>query len=634
MAIDRHYIIKDRMMQSAARIWGLSETETDGSFDPLVALLMGACATELGKINDEIENSRSRVLERLVQLLSPEALTGVLPAHAIATVLPTEQSGEASPEDQFYVSRPSSAVQEEKHNGMKDIFFSPVAKFLLHKAVIKYKVACNRMSPASLNNINPQPIILSKNSGLPVNQLWLGIEAATLDVEGLRFYFDVSQQSKKKHFFDQLANSQWYAGGNKLDLQTGYPGEKDSAQYFDIDAVLNRNISVTEKIAQHIHQFYQHQFVTLQQPCPATGSKQKKEFFPEEIIHAFEEKELLKIKSGELYWLCIVFPENIDSDVLEDIIVGINCFPVVNRRLFNINFSLRQFINIIPLQSEESFLDLFTIADQQGKLLHLRNDNDEDNNDLSILFRYGGVGRFDKREADEIVDKLIQLLREETAAFSVLGNDFLKNEMTSLQQTLNKLDRQVANKQLLKGSTPFLIVNNNITDAHRAMYVKFWASNGVEANSIKAGTPMNVYSNQPFETGTAILVTTTQGGRNTLSDSEKVLAYKTALLSKQKLVTNEDIAAFCRWRLAFTEAEIQIKKGSEVMPGQGQGLVRTLEIHVLLNQRDAGILFQKGTPEFWQSDLETAIALHANFFIPVRVFIVVKKNKLIASDKA
>jgi hypothetical protein len=321
-----------------------------------------------------------------------------------------------------------------------------------------------------------------------------------------------------------------------------------------------------------------------------------------------------------LFWICIEFPENVHNIVLEDIIVNTNCFPVVNRHLYDINFRIKEFVNIIPLLSEETFLDIYTIADQRGRLLHLRNNNDEED-DFSILLRYGGVGRFDNREAAETVDKLIHLLREETAAFSILGNDFLQNEMTSLQQTINKLEQQITNKQLLKGSTPYLVINNKQTDTRQTVYVKFWSSNGASANLIKAATPLSVYSSSQFESGSTKLITNTQGGRNKLNDTEKVLAYKSALLSKQKLVTNEDIAAFCRLRLAMTNANIEIKKGFSVLAGQEHGLVRTLDIHIVLHQRDIMALKEKGTIAFWQDDITTAIIQHSNFFIPVRVFI-------------
>ena len=98
------------------------------------------------------------------------------------------------------------------------------------------------------------------------------------------------------------------------------------------------------------------------------------------------------------------------------------------------------------------------------------------------------------------------------------------------------------------------------------------------------------------------------------------------MLSKQKLVTNEDIAAFCRWRLALADADIQIKKGFIVLPGHEQGLVRTLEVYIALPQKDMSTLKEKATILFWQQDMETAIIQHSSFFIPVRVFIILQKN--------
>jgi hypothetical protein len=613
-------------MQSAARFWGLPDTDTEANFDPLVALLMGACADELEKINGEIENSRSRVLERLVQLLSPEALTGVLPAHAVAYVLPSDPVSQTGPEDQFYVSKRFAPLQDEEKAVWKDIYFSPVGNFSLHKAVIKYKATGNKIIQTDKTSTNPQQVNAKATTGLQANHLWLGIESKLLKLNGLRFYFDLVHQSHKKQFFNQLPKAQWYTGGVKINHEAGYPLKKNTANYFDIDAVLNRDISATEKSDNHIHQLYLHHFITLTTAGNAKADSASQPGLPANFSTVFDEKDLAKIQAETLHWICIEFPENIGSDMLEEVIVSANCFPVVNRHLYDINYRLKEFINIIPLLSEETFLDIYHIADQQGASLHLRKDNDTEN-DFSVLLRYGGVGRFDSREAAETVDKLVHLLREETAAFSILGNDFLQNEMTTLQQTINKLEQQITNKQLLKGNTPYLVINNKKKDARQTVYLKFWSSNGAEANLIKAETPLSIYSSSQFESGAAKLVTTTQGGRNKLSDAEKVLAYKSALLSKQKLVTNEDIAAFCRLRLAFTGAEIQIKKGIDVLAGQQHGLLRTLDVHILLSQKDLSRLQEKGTIDFWQNDLTTAIDQHSNFFMPVRVFIKLQTKK-------
>jgi hypothetical protein len=611
------------MMQYAARFWGLPETETEANFDPVVSLLMGACATELEKINGEIENSRSRVLERLVQLLSPEALTGVLPAHAIAYALPAEQSVKTLPSDQFYINASGFSKDQPVKD---DVYFSPVTDFLLRKVQVKYKATGSKILPADLNNSNPQPVISSSYTSLPQNQLWLGLQANNFNLNGLTFYFDVPQQSQKKHFFNQLPKAEWSALGTNLQHATGYPYKTKHKAYFNADAVLNRDISITEKIEQHIHAFYSHHFITLTHSGTVNSNDAARPELPEELTRVFAEKELAKIQADEIYWICIKFPETIHSNVLEDLVVSTNCFPVVNRRMYDINYRIKDFVNIIPLTSEETFLDIFQVTDQQGRALHLKNDSDSRDEDFSILLRFGGVGRFDKREAAEMVDKLIHLLREEVASFSVLGNDFLQNEMTALQQIINKLQQQITHKHLFKGTTPYLIINNKITETAQTVFVKFWGSNGASANMVKAFTPLNIYSSSQFETGTAKLVTMTQGGRDKLSDGEKVLAYKSALLSKQKLVTNEDIAAFCRLRLAIDDIEITIKKGCEVMQGEEHGLIRMLEVHILPDRNAAAKLLQSGTFSFWQSELETAIAQHSNFFIPVKVLIKQKKN--------
>ena len=113
------------MLKNAARAWGYPETEAENNFDPLVSMLLSACSIELEKISSEIHSSRSRVLERLVQLLSPNALTGALPAHAVACGTPVERTLDIQEDAQFYINRRQPGVSENDEATWKDIFFSP-----------------------------------------------------------------------------------------------------------------------------------------------------------------------------------------------------------------------------------------------------------------------------------------------------------------------------------------------------------------------------------------------------------------------------------------------------------------------------------------------------------------------------
>jgi hypothetical protein len=137
--------IKTRLLKNAARAWGYSETEAENNFDPLVSMLLTACSAELEKISGDIQASRGRVLERLVQLLSPDALTGALPSHAVATAASIESSFELSEQTQFYLTRKLQGNTETEEPVVKDTFFSPTADFQLNRASIRFMATGNTL---------------------------------------------------------------------------------------------------------------------------------------------------------------------------------------------------------------------------------------------------------------------------------------------------------------------------------------------------------------------------------------------------------------------------------------------------------------------------------------------------------
>jgi len=59
--------IKDRILRRAARMWGYNELEAETSFDPVISLLLSACAAELEKLGFELESSRARIIERVLE---------------------------------------------------------------------------------------------------------------------------------------------------------------------------------------------------------------------------------------------------------------------------------------------------------------------------------------------------------------------------------------------------------------------------------------------------------------------------------------------------------------------------------------------------------------------------------------
>ena len=54
------------MIKNASRLWGFQDTQAENSFDPFVGLILGALASELTKVSNEINSTESRILEKLV----------------------------------------------------------------------------------------------------------------------------------------------------------------------------------------------------------------------------------------------------------------------------------------------------------------------------------------------------------------------------------------------------------------------------------------------------------------------------------------------------------------------------------------------------------------------------------------
>jgi len=98
---------------------------------------------------------------------------------------------------------------------------------------------------------------------------------------------------------------------------------------------------------------------------------------------------------------------------------------------------------------------------------------------MNLLLRNGEWG-LRRAGCGAIVDYLLQLLRDESAAFSSLGNDFMNSEMKQLQQIINKLEQRLYSRQIRRDPTPYLVIRNNKTSTWQNIFVHYWSTCGME----------------------------------------------------------------------------------------------------------------------------------------------------------
>jgi len=613
--------IKARLLKNASRIWGYSETESENNFDPLVSMLMTACAAELEKISGEIQGSRARVLERLVQLLSPDALTGVISAHAIATATPTENIFELSEQTQFYTTKKTISNSEMDETVSKDYYFSPTADFRLTKASIRFMAAGNSLYSLS-NQVNKEMIAQTETGKeLPASSLWLAIDEPSQSLNQTMFFFDLRNEAGKQLFYQQLPKAAWYWNDQTIPHRSGYSQMGISGEKLSLEAVLNRDDDVSAKLKKHINSYYYPSFIMLEDREDLTASRQNA-LLTGIISDSFSLKSLEPLKKYSLRWICIDFPKTVSTELLQDVVCVMNCFPVINRKMHEFSFRLQEIINIIPLTTEDLFLDLEEVGSDEGKLLNVRRfEQIGEEKTFAMLLRNGGVGRFDERDAGTIVSYVLQLLREESAAFSTLGNDFMSGEMKQLQQIINKLEQRLFSRHMKKEQTPYLIIKNNSDVQRQNISVRYWSSAGTEANNIKSGTPLRLYKGTGVEYNHATLVTTSIGGRDKLATEETVIAYKSALLSRDRLITTEDIKTYCYFQLGERVKSIDVQKGIMIHSDQQQGFVKTLDVVIAIHRKAFDEMMEKGELEFWKDNLKLLLEEKSISLFPYRVFI-------------
>lgn len=618
MQENRHHI-KTRMLKAAARAWGYPETEAETAFDPLVSMMLAACSSELEKISGEIHASRARVTERLVQLLSPDVLTGPLPAHAVACGLPVESKAVLSETDQLYIHRKLAAASDTDDSVWKDIFFSPTASFRLNRSSIKYMATGNQLYKVN-HSISKETIAHSGGGKtLPPSTLYLAIDEAGVPLNGTQFYFGFRNEADKQLFYHQLAKTSWHFGDQDLEHVSGYGNREISGERLDFETILGRSYEVSSRLKKHINAFYKSFFITLFDDKDVTAANGSDKATSDLIGATFSGKEVQAMQQHSLRWIRIQFPQTISNRLLQDVVCVMNAFTVMNRRLLDLNYRLQEIINIIPLQTEDTFLDLEEVSDDDGKLLNVRSFGAEEDESFALLLRSGGVGRFDERDAASIINYLLQLLRDESAAFSTIGNDFIANEVKQLHQIINKLEQRLHSLQLHREQNPYLVIRNNVKKPWHNLFIQYWSTNGKEGNTIKAGTPLQLYKGGMLDGNGAVLVTTTQGGRDKLSTTESVLAYKSALLSKDRIVTSEDIKAFCHYQLGERVKEITVEKGIMIHPDQQRGFLKTIDVVIDIRKEVYSEMVEQGEVSFWMENLKILLEEKSAALMPYRI---------------
>ncbi len=609
------------MIKNASKLWGFQDTQAESSFDPLVGMILGALSGELAKLSAEINSTEARLLEKLVELLTPEPLTGPLPAHALMRAKPVDPVFTINSFYQFLINKkffiPGEHITEEK-----PVFFTPTGNYKLFNGQLKYLVAGAKMFAYHSEFYKELVAMARSGKTTGISEIWLGLEMDSLveSLEGLTICFDLRNEAYENSFYESLAKGRWTVNGSQVKFVRG-TGDDDDSGRDSLDMLLKRELDVTTKVCSHINRFYSKNFLTLASGESITQDPVSEGKYPDLFEDLFSKNDLEKLERN-IIWIKVEFPQVLPAEVFDDLFCSINCFPVFNRRLNEFTQSSREYINIIPLITDEIFLGMKRVNSSNGKSYAEKSFsgiNDVENG--TYILRQGGVGRFDSRNAAEIVNYLLELLRDESAAFAILGADMISSNLKELNQTIARLENRLKESNIVKEAISYLLLKTHPAD--ETLFIEFWTTNGKSANNIKSTDKLLVYDGSDLLPDTVSLVTTTVGGRESMDTEQRVNAYRKALLSHGRIVTKEDIKALCFDHFGLRLKKAEIRKGLQIAQSTDCGFIQTMDIYLTLaktaDETDEEEL------KFLKKDLLIKLQEQSVNVLPFRCFIVQKR---------
>ncbi|WP_456311766.1 type VI secretion system baseplate subunit TssF [Pseudomonas shirazensis] len=605
--------IKDRVLKRAARSWGFSDVEMETSFDPVVSMMLNALSYELEKVAHELEDSKTRVVERVLEIMFPEVTSGAKPARAIMHALPIDNNMKVSLQNQMTVNRRIHNIYNPLAPITKEIALSPTLEVKLSSCEVKY-IAYER-NLYEVSNLFYKDAVRDYHNSLPSGQVFLGIElndANVDELDDLMLYIDIKNTHQKEMFHYYLKQMKCFHDNIEITVKEGYNVPVNN---LDIENIINRNYTHLSEVMQEVNEFYFDNFYTLN---GILKHKNIKEYNPE--YQYFE--EITKNNGKNVIWIKLIFPESLIPQIIDNVSFTANCFPVINKKKHILNKTIGNFLSYVALETDNNiYLDVDSVVDGFNNRYEIKEFKDGVIEEGNAVLRTGGVSRFDSRSASELLQNVLDLLKDESSSFAGLGKDFMSSSLIEINQLLASVEQQAKESSFSKNNDPYLMIKPKIDESTgKSFAINYWSTCAEEGNDIKAGTVLESKDDLYFVSKEAILVTNTVGGTNKQNNKDRILAYRNALLTRGRIVTFADIKAFGFNHFKNCITDIKIEKGTRKEISVKAGFSRTVDIHLKINATEKEYLSITEWDYLCESFMKNLKNRSSNVF-PYRLFI-------------
>ena len=568
--------VKARMLQNATKVWGLKSPQ---SLDPFVKLLIDAFSTEVFKANNEIQTVNARILEKLAKLLTPSIYTHPIPAHAVAFTEPFESSEILLEHTEFFFRKQMNSTVKSESDKQLNIPFTPIGSVRTNKAQTSIMFVGNTCYSID-ERLNKIPISRFQGRPSDYRKVTIGINVSKYTNEkfprSLGLYCSNPAFEHLDFVYKLLPYITVSSNGNPLFVKEGLTYlKKEQTEGYE---QLFHEQSIQTKIIQDIKNIYHHKFIEV------TGLSRdlfsETGMLPHDLDFLNGREEIQKYIEGKNFlWLTFEFPPQFSAEILDNFTFVLNAFPIYNRGWKKTEYSLDIMGNNIPLITDEGehFLYVDEVQDGEGrKYTEIPFTPSDDLKKGLYTVRKGGMERFNNRNAVDMISNVLELTRDEIAAFSLLNRDNVKGMLSEMSDKMKSMVQKVNNaKRNIRQELNYVIMEPVEKTDHT--YASFWITHCTFANHMRPGTEL---SNQ-LKSQTLILLTETIGGAEEQKGSDSIQAYKYALTTRDKIISLEDVKNYVRMVLKDELKDVRVKRGTMISNKPKEGFVRTVDVEVV-----------------------------------------------------
>jgi len=556
MVDKKQQVIKERLQKFAMDLWNITDP---GQMDPVIDLILEVIAYNSNRLHRSIDEADSNILHRLARLLVPHKWSLPSPSHGLMSVMPKDdESHSLTPMDFFHARK----MIFEK--GWVDISFSPLSTYPLINAEIK-AVAFDRKVIYYSKDGQQEENYPDVDVKVEDNVVWVGVSLSENILHSThKLVLCILPEDSSLAPF--LRDIQIYDGqGRTLKLTVPkFPlADSDKYQYFD-----------------EISTYYANNYIQIDLGSRFSSTRPFS-VYPQEWGNSDESDE----RKDKLVWIKLKFPLVFHQTNFEKIRFLLNTYPVVNRNLIisRHNFTRQGNIISLPCKNDRFLLNIESLQDGfNHQYVNVSNYYGEHSVGTYSLY-FGNLERFDSDNARILINKLLLLAHEDGNAFEALNIDTLKDQLNQLYLNIESIEKNVYEFSKDKSIPRAFLFTRPYKDAEEAE-VAYWITDAEAANGLDNRTTIYQYDNVKFSAGGVCFQTITKQGCSHNGERDLINRLRYGLLSKERIVTREDVRSFVLCHLGQWADSVDIKDGIAISQDVCRGIIRTTEVRICLSR--------------------------------------------------